>query len=113
MQSTSQQAPNPPAAPQPSGPSRPNRGKPKQNNSRYPVAEEVANQPRKRNPPRKGLSATLGQVIPRGNHEAFKPSSFTTVGSSERNDPLLADAILVDGLNGAVECAKSRIRHLV
>lgn len=55
-----------------------------------------------------GLQASLGNPIPRGNAEAFKPTDLTTTGSIEKNDPLLLDAVLVDGACGAVACARER-----
>lgn len=86
------------------------RGKPKQVKASEPVTEEVANQSKKtaNANKNKGIAASVGQPIQKGNPGKFNPTALTTVGTVERNDPLLSDAILVDGISGAVECAKDR-----
>lgn len=52
--------------------------------------------------------ASFGQPIQRGNTAAFKPTHLSSTRSIERNDPLLNDAILVNGQNGAIESARTR-----
>lgn len=86
--------------------------RPRQRRAAQPVSAEAAapSQSQPRNPTQRktGLAASLGDPIPRGNPQAFAPTHLSTSGSQERNDPLLLDSVLVDGINGAVACARER-----
>lgn len=95
------------------------RNRPRQLRNAQPV-EEVEHQPpppRNQRPPpnnnnnqnrRRGLAASVGDPIPRGNPDAFKPKHVSTSGTLEKDDPLILDSVLVDGLSGAVPCERDR-----
>lgn len=96
---------------QPNGWSRPHQKKKKNlppvNQEDAQIAIQQSSKPTK--PVRKtGLAASLGTPISRGNSDAFKPLHLTDVSTKERNDPLILESILVDGLNGAVPCSRER-----
>lgn len=40
--------------------------------------------------------------------EAIKPKALSTVATPERNDPMLKDSILVEGISGMVMCPRTR-----
>lgn len=58
---------------------------------------------------KKGLAASAGNPVPRDAAEdAFRPQALSNSKTAEKNDPLILDAVLVDGISATILCAKGR-----